>query len=415
MVRFNENNAEFYFGQKKSWKCLRRSIDASDRRRYNCKYGKSLAGVITEHENRHNQEHIFSHFNAREANKVTNLQRAQTAPYRQPQRQPRKLKEEESEDEEINEWSLEGMAALQVAASEKRREKSKDIVEIKPDCDRMHDMIASRVRSDIALGKIYDNVWSRPGFRRPGTTSENFRSITAAVSSAPRDKSDHMTSQQSHEVSQSEEMAQKQMDGLNSGFLFPGVKMERHHRTIVWGEKFRILDEKIHKKQATESKLIAERKRLARVVKNNEQSNNNEHRPHTTLARARSAPSIGMRKRRQRPESRNGVAVGNAGARAAAEHAVPSSAPAHSLPSSLLPVKDAPTRQSLVAEAPWLSSWVKQYYNNDSLLMHQDVLHALNPKKWGLLKKCPSVPDVSFSGMGEDLQWTDSMQIMDAA
>ena len=30
-----------------------------------------------------------------------------------------------------------------------------------------------------------------------------------------------------------------------TGFLLPGVKMERHHRKIVWHEKFRVLDEKL--------------------------------------------------------------------------------------------------------------------------------------------------------------------------
>ena len=61
-----------------------------------------------------------------------------------------------------------------------------------------------------------------------------------------------------------------------------------------------------------------------------------------------------------------------------------------------------------------MSSWVRQYYNNDSLLIHQDVLHALNPKKWGLVKKNPAVPPVSFSGMDEGTNvWTDTMQLED--
>ena len=57
-----------------------------------------------------------------------------------------------------------------------------------------------------------------------------------------------------------------------------------------------------------------------------------------------------------------------------------------------------------------MTSWVSSYYKNDPMLLHQDVLHALNPKKWGLVKKNASVPDVSFTGLTEENQWTDSMQ-----
>ena len=113
-----EENTDFYFSQQKSWKCLTRAIHASDKRRYNCKYGKTVAAVIEENENPHSIDYAFSRFNHREAERATTIKRAITAPVGRKRRsRPRVVYNEslkiEGETEPI-EWSLENMATLQV-------------------------------------------------------------------------------------------------------------------------------------------------------------------------------------------------------------------------------------------------------------------------------------------------------------
>ena len=122
-----EENTDFYFSQAKSWKCLTRAIHSSEKRRYNCKYGKSLAAVIEENEDPASVDFANSRFNNREAQKATSIQRAITAPVGKRRKQRPKVAHNEStkidEETEPLEWSLENMATLQVAASAKRRDR----------------------------------------------------------------------------------------------------------------------------------------------------------------------------------------------------------------------------------------------------------------------------------------------------
>ena len=110
-----------------------------------------------------------------------------------------------------------------------------------------------------------------------------------------------------------------------------------------------------------------------------------------------------------------GRPLGFAGAQAALRNGIPHAPGIASLPMLFSePASPEMKKESLVPDAPWMSSWIRQYYGNDSLLMHQDVLHALNPKKWGLVKKNAGVPPVSFSGIDDESKaLTYTMQLED--